>query len=195
MDKKNYQMIPVSKLELNNGQIDGLPKNPRFIKDERFAALLKSIQDSLEFLEAKMLKVYPMDNGHYIVIGGNMRLRACKELGYKELPCYVFPVETPVEKLREFTIKDNLLFGQNDWDILANEFDVDELTDWGLECDFLNDVTIDDEKEEEKELPKDLSDEVEVSFRIEVTCADEAEQEELYNRFIEEGLTCRILTL
>ena len=195
MDKKNYQMIPVSKLELNNGQIEGLPKNPRFIKDERFSALLKSIQDSPEFLEAKMLKVYPMNNGHYIVIGGNMRLRACKELGYKELPCYVFPVETPVEKLREFTIKDNLLFGQNDWDILANEWEVDELTDWGLECDFLLEDKFEIEEEKEEKLPKDLSDDVEKAFKIEVSCNDEAEQEELYNRFVEEGLTCRILTL
>lgn len=195
MDKKNYQMIPVSKLELNNGQIEGLPKNPRFIKDERFAALLKSIQDSPEFLEAKMLKVYPMDNGHYIVIGGNMRLRACKELGYKELPCYVFPVETPVEKLREFTIKDNLLFGQNDWDILANEWEVDELTDWGLECDFLIEDKFEIEENKEEKLPKDLSDDVEKAFKIEVSCNDEAEQEELYNRFIEDGLVCRILTL
>lgn len=137
MDKKNYQMISVSKLELNNGQLEGLPKNPRFIKDERYQALLKSISDSPEFLDAKTLKVYPMDNGKYVVIGGNMRLRACKELGFKELPCFVFPKETPIEKLKEFIIKDNLQFGSNDWDILGNEFEVDELLDWGLECDFL----------------------------------------------------------
>lgn len=137
MDKKNYQMIPVSKLELNSGQLEGLPKNPRFIKDERYQALLKSISDSPEFLDAKTLKVYPMDNGKYVVIGGNMRLRACKELGFKELPCFVFPKETPVEKLKEFAIKDNLQFGQNDWDILGNEFEVEELLDWGLECSFL----------------------------------------------------------
>lgn len=173
MDKKNFQVLPVSKLELNNGQVEGLPKNPRFIKDERYAALLKSISDSPEFLQAKMLKVYPMDNGKYIVIGGNMRLRACRELGFKELPCYVFPVDTPVEKLREFTIKDNLLFGQNDWDILANEWEIDELMDFGLECDFLKESEVSDidslfEEVDEEGKPKDL--------KIEVVIPHDSEQ-------------------
>lgn len=193
MDKKNYQMLPISKLELNNGQVEGLPKNPRFIKDERYAALLKSISDSPEFLQAKMLKVYPMDNGKYIVIGGNMRLRACRELGFEELPCYVFPKDTSVDKLREFTIKDNLAFGQNDWDILANEFDIDELTDWGLECDFLNEEEPAIEPEEKEQ--KDLSDEIDIQYKLEVDCGNEETLQALFEELSERGLTCRILTL
>ena len=100
MDKKNYQLIPIGKLELNNGQLQGLPKNPRYIKDERYEALKKSIGDAPEMLEARMLLVYPLDNGNFIVLGGNMRLRVCKELGFTELPCFVFKKETPVEKLK-----------------------------------------------------------------------------------------------
>ena len=90
-----------------------------------------------------MLLVYPLQNGNYIVIAGNMRLRACKELGFKELPCYVFAKDTPIDKLREYTIKDNANFGNWDYDILANESwsdDIDLLAEWGAPVEFLNNV-------------------------------------------------------
>ena len=67
-----------------------------------------------------------------------MRFRACKELGYKELPCKVFPLETPVKHLREFVIKDNQSFGQDDYDLLSSEWEQEELEDWGMELDFLD---------------------------------------------------------
>ena len=140
MSNKNYQTLPIGKLELNGGQLEGLPKNPRYIRDDEYEKLKRSIEQSPEFLEARMLLVYPLDNGNYIVIAGNMRLRACRELGYKELPCYVFPHETPIEKLREYTIKDNANFGNWDFDILANESwsdDIDKLAEWGAPVDFL----------------------------------------------------------
>ena len=70
-----------------------------------------------------------------------MRLRACLDLGYAEVPCKVLPEETPVAKLREYVIKDNESFGQNDWDILANEWDSEELKDWGVEGVFMNEDT------------------------------------------------------
>lgn len=126
---KNLQ---INEIEINKGQIYGLPKNPRFIRDERFAALKKSIEDAPEMLGLRELLVYPHE-GKYVVIGGNMRLRACLDLGYKEIPCKVLPQETPVAKLREYTIKDNEAFGQNDWDILANEWNDEELQGWGVE--------------------------------------------------------------
>ncbi len=85
--------INTSFLLLNSGQIEGLPKNPRFIRDERFNALKKSIGDAPEMLSLRELIVYPF-NGKYVVIGGNMRLRACKDLGYKELPCKILDVDT-----------------------------------------------------------------------------------------------------
>ena len=124
--------INVSDLEVNKGQIDGLPKNPRFIRDARFAKLKKSIGDSPEMLALRELIVFKHGK-KYVVIGGNMRLRACKDLGYKEVPCKVLPEDTPVEKLREYAIKDNNGFGQDDWDILANEWDQDELEEWGMD--------------------------------------------------------------
>ena len=75
-----------------------------------------------------------MEHGNkYVVIGGNMRLRACKELGMETVPCKVLPADTPVAKLREYAIKDNNGFGEDDWDVLANEWDAEELQDWGME--------------------------------------------------------------
>lgn len=133
----NYQVLPIDQLELNEGQLKGLPKNPRFIKDEKYQQLLRSIEASPEFLEARTVIVYPLAKDRYITIAGNMRLRACRELGIKDVPCYVFPKATTIEKLKEFTIKDNLPFGNWDWDMLANEWEVDNLQDWGMECDFL----------------------------------------------------------
>lgn len=136
--------IPISKLEVNKGQIEGLPKNPRFIKDDRFEALKKSIQDAPEMLALRELIVYPFGD-KFIVIGGNMRLRACKDLGYKEIPCKVLDETTPPEKLREYTIKDNVAFGKDDFDILANEWEVDELVDFGMENINFGDECVTDE--------------------------------------------------
>lgn len=127
--KKN---IPLSLLELNEGQLSvidpetnrqvGLPRNPRWIRDARFEALKKSIEDAPEMLDLREILVYSLSgikgkDGRYIVIGGNMRLRALRELGYAEAPCKVLDPATPMEKLREYTIKDNEGFGQNDFDI------------------------------------------------------------------------------
>lgn len=143
--------IKIADLEVNNGQIEGLPKNPRFIKDNRFKALVKSIEDAPEMLDPRPLIVYPHEK-KYVIIAGNMRFRACKELGYKELPCYVLPEETPAEKLREYAIKDNIGFGQDDWDLLSNEWDAEELKEWGMETpeDWGEDTEIEDIDEEEE---------------------------------------------
>lgn len=117
--------IPLSKLHLNTGQIKDVPKNPRFIKDERFAALKKSIEDDPEMLSLRELVAYD-NNGEFVVILGNMRYRAMKELGYKDAPVKVLPAETDAKKLRAYIQKDNIAFGQNDWDLLGNEWDIDE---------------------------------------------------------------------
>lgn len=83
-------------------------------------------------LDLRELIVFPSE-GRYIVVCGNLRLRACKDLGYKELPCKVLPDDTPVAKLREYATKDNVSFGENDMDIMENEWDKAELQDWGIE--------------------------------------------------------------
>ena len=146
----HFQNIKISDLVLNNGQVDGLPKNPRFIRSERFEKLKKSIQDAPEMLDYRRLAVYPF-NGKFVVLCGNMRLRAAKELGYKEMPCYVLPESTEPKVLREWVIKDNVPFGDTDNDLLANEWDSNELADWGYELPMwqtADNVNIDDLFEE-----------------------------------------------
>uniref|UniRef100_UPI004026D7A7 hypothetical protein n=1 Tax=Prevotellamassilia timonensis TaxID=1852370 RepID=UPI004026D7A7 len=151
--------IKLSELHLNTGQIKDVPKNPRFIKDERYEALKKSIEDDPEMLQLRELVAYD-NNGELVVILGNMRYRAMKELGYKDAPVKVLPAETDAKKLRAYIQKDNIAFGQNDWDLLGNEWDIEELQDFGLECEFLekeNDIDLDEmfDKEEEKEKDED----------------------------------------
>lgn len=145
------KMIPIEDLELNRGQIAGLPKNPRFIRDDRFEALKKSIEDNPEMMNLRELLVYPF-NGKFVVIGGNMRLRACTELGFDEVPCKVIPFETPVEALRAYTVKDNVGFGENDWDAFANDWDLSELKAFGLTFD---DVPGFDDEEESADSAED----------------------------------------
>lgn len=148
------QNIPISKIETNNGQINGLPKNPRYIKDDRFAALVKSIRDAPEMLHLRELIVY--EHGEkYVVVGGNMRLLACRELGYEEIPCKVLSSDTPIEKLREYAIKDNVAFGLMDWDIISNEWDECELEDWGLE------TPLNWENEDDEEVNANTGDDIE----------------------------------
>lgn len=127
------ETISINLLDFNKGQLKGLPKNPRFVRDYRFEATKKSIEESPEMLELRELIVYPYADGRYIVVCGNLRLRACKELGYKEVPCKVLNVETTAEKLREYATKDNVNFGENDLDIMHNEWDISELQNWGVE--------------------------------------------------------------
>lgn len=134
------QKINISRLHLNTGQIKDVPKNPRFIKDERYQALKKSIADDPEMLDLREIVAYDND-GELVIVMGNMRYRAMKELGFKEAPVKVLPKETKAAKLRAYILKDNISFGQDDWDLLANEWDVEELQDFGLEvlADALSD--------------------------------------------------------
>ncbi len=127
------KQLPVSLLDFNKGQLQGLPKNPRFFRDYRYEAMKKSIQDSPEMLELRELIVYPYPKGRFVVVCGNLRLRASRELGYKELPCKILGKDTPPKKLREYASKDNVSFGENDKDIIENEWDKSELQDWGME--------------------------------------------------------------
>lgn len=126
-------MLSISLLDYNRGQLPGLPKNPRFFRDSRYEALKKSIAESPEMLELRELIVFPYADGRYIVICDNLRLMVCKDLGYKELPCKILSPDTDVRKLREYATKDNVSFGENDMDVMLNEWDTSELQDWGVE--------------------------------------------------------------
>lgn len=147
------QLVKIKDLKNNTGQIEGLPKNPRILKDDKFIKLKKSLEDDPEMLELREVIAYD-NNGELIVICGNMRLKALKELGIKEVPTKILPTETTVEKLKAYTIKDNVSFGDHDFEMLANEWDVEQLEDWGLDIPtFETDV---DYSEKNKEL--DLND-------------------------------------
>lgn len=140
-----YADIDITRLEYNDGQLEGISKNPRYLKESEHDKLKKSLTDSPEFLEYKPLMVYAMDNGNYVTICGNMRLRVANELrldGHSEfdtIPCVVLKADTPIEKIKEYAIKDNVQAGNWDWDELANgEWETDDLQDWGVDCSFLN---------------------------------------------------------
>jgi hypothetical protein len=108
------------------------PKNPRIIKDGKFHKLVKSIQEFPDMLNKRPLIVFTDVDNKYVVLGGNMRLKACKEIGLKEIPIIIADEWTEEQK-NEFLIKDNVGFGEWDWDSLANEWDVEQLNDWALE--------------------------------------------------------------
>jgi hypothetical protein len=104
------------------------PSNPRIIKDDKFKKLVKSIQEFPEMLELRPIVV----DGNMVVLGGNMRLKACIAAGLKEVPIIIADQLTDIQK-NEFIIKDNVGFGEWDWDQLANEWEPDALIDWGLD--------------------------------------------------------------
>lgn len=128
------QAIAINALEANAGQMDGLPANPRKIEDPRFELLVESIKNSPEFLNYNPLKVYPLESGKFIVIGGNMRFLALTKLGFKLIPCIIIPEDTPTEKLKEYVVLDNSGFGAWDWGKLkADGWNAQQLTSWGVE--------------------------------------------------------------
>jgi len=179
---ENIQEIKISKLEVNKGQVEGLPKNPRFIRDERYKALVKSIEDAPEMLKLRELLV--VEHGSkFVVIGGNMRLRACKELGMETVPCKVLPADTPVAKLREYAIKDNNGFGEDDWDILANEWDAEELEDWGVETPMTWDVDDALANANVRSMNEEFED---VSGKFQATFLFPEEVREQFDRFVKE---------
>jgi ParB-like chromosome segregation protein Spo0J len=109
-------------------EIKSNPNNPRIIKDDKFRKLVKSVKEFPEMLKLRPIVV----NNDMIVLGGNMRLKACKEAGLKEV--HIIKAEDLTEnQQREFIIKDNVGFGEWDWDNLADEWDTEQLEDWGLD--------------------------------------------------------------
>jgi len=109
-------------------QIRSNPDNPRFIKDYKFEKLVKSIKEFPEMLELRPIVV----NQDMIVLGGNMRLKACEAAGIEQVPI-IFADNLTEEQQREFIIKDNSSFGEWDWDLLANEWNTSDLIDWGMD--------------------------------------------------------------
>lgn len=113
------QTLPIGKIKSN-------PNNPRTIKDDKFFKLVQSLKDLPEMAKVRPVVV----NQDMVVLGGNMRLKAMKEAGWKEVPVEV--VDWDEDKQRQFIIKDNVGFGEWDWEMLANQWDAKQLEDWGL---------------------------------------------------------------
>ena len=114
------QLVKITEVKLN-------PNNPRLIKDDKFKKLVQSIKDFPEMLNIRPIVV----NQDMIILGGNMRYKACKEAGLKEVPIII--ADLTEEQQREFLIKDNTSGGEWDWEVLANEWDSEQLEDWGLD--------------------------------------------------------------
>jgi hypothetical protein len=154
--------MKVQKVKINEVKIN--PKNPRLIKDDKFKKLVKSIQEFPQMLELRPIVV----DENNIVLGGNMRLKACKEAGMKEV--YIVKAENLTEQQKdEFIVKDNVGFGEWDWDMLANEWDTELLNDWGLfvpEMPTEVDYSILDDEDLDGEL-SDMADGVKKAIQIE----------------------------
>ena len=134
------QIVKISEVKPN-------PKNPRIIKDGKFQKLVTSIKEFPDMLNKRPLIVFTDVDNKYVVLGGNMRLKALNELKYTEIPVIVADEWTEEQKA-EFLIKDNVGFGEWDWDILANEWDAEKLDDWGLDIPNFNNVDYSEKNEE-----------------------------------------------
>ena len=154
------------------------PNNPRIIKDDKFAKLVQSIKDLPQMLSIRPIVV----NADMVVLGGNMRLKACKEAGMKEVPIIIADNLTE-EQQREFLIKDNVSGGEWDWDILANEWDAQDLNDWGVDVPVFNDI--DFEKKEGT---------IDNEIYLNVHCRSEKEAEKLFDELNKKGYECKIIS-
>lgn len=125
------QRIAVTQIEMNTGQIDGLPANPRQWTRDDIDKIARSLKETPELFEMRPCIVYPQGD-KYVLLAGNLRFSGARQNGDKEVPCVVVPATMPVEKMKEIVIKDNGSFGSFDWDALANEWDDKPLADWGV---------------------------------------------------------------
>ena len=137
------QTLPIGKIKAN-------PNNPRTIKDDKFFKLVQSLKDLPEMAKVRPVVV----NQDMVVLGGNMRLKAMKEAGWKEAPVEI--VDWDEEKQRQFIIKDNVGFGEWDWEMLANEWDAEQLEDWGLDIPAFDDPKELEAQEDEYEIPDEV---------------------------------------
>ena len=153
----DIQKLKISEVKLN-------PNNPRLIKDDKFTKLVQSIKDFPEMLEIRPIVV----NSDMVVLGGNMRLKACKEAGLKEVPIIIAD-NLSEEQQREFLIKDNVSGGEWDFEMLAEDWDVEQLEDWGLDVwhnDELSNLNEYEGLDAESKLDKFLNSELKRMFLV-----------------------------
>jgi DNA modification methylase len=135
------QLVKITEVKLN-------PNNPRLIKDDKFKKLVQSIKDFPEMLNIRPIVV----NQDMIILGGNMRYKACKEAGLKEIP--IIKTDLTEEQQKEFLIKDNTSGGEWDWEVLANEWDSEQLEAWGLDLPIDFNTEVLEAEEDDFEVPE-----------------------------------------
>ena len=172
MKQINIYQVKISEVKSN-------PNNPRIIKDDKFKKLVKSIKEFPQMLELRPIVV----NTEMIVLGGNMRLKACKEAGLKEVPI-IMADELTEEQQKEFIVKDNVGFGEWDWDLLANEWDAVQLEEWGLDGFPFEEVTELEAEEDNYTEPDNIQVDVVLGDLIEIgehrlLCGDSTDSDQV----------------
>jgi len=167
----NIELIPISKVKAN-------PNNPRIIKDDKFKKLVKSIQEFPQMLEIRPIVV----NEEMIVLGGNMRLKACQEAGLKKVHI-IKASELTEEQQKEFIIKDNVGFGEWDWNDLANNWDSDKLEEWGLDIPGFEGKFLEAE-EDNFEVPEEIKTDIVIGDLFEIgehrlLCGDSTDSDQV----------------
>jgi ParB-like chromosome segregation protein Spo0J len=172
-NKVGLTVVPIASVKPN-------PNNPRIIKDDKFNKLVESVKSFPEMLSIRPIVV----NSDMVVLGGNMRLRACKEAGLKEIPI-IKASQLTLEQQREFIIKDNVSGGEWDWDMLANEWNAEELDAWGLDVPVFageGEGNFDDEGIEGKS-----------QYGVIVMCENEGNQESVFKDLQGMGYECKVV--
>ena len=169
------------------------PNNPRLIKDDKFAKLVKSVKDFPEMLTIRPIVV----NSDMIILGGNMRFRACKEAGLKEIPVIIAEGLTEQQQ-KEFLIKDNVSGGEWDWDMLANEWDTEQLEDWGLDLPLDVSVQQLEAEEDDYEIPNEINTDIVLGDLFEIgehrlLCGDST-QVDTWQKVMNEKLCDMVMT-
>lgn len=156
--------LPVTLIDENTGQIPNVPENPRRISDEAFELLKRSIMESPEMKTLDEVKVFPVGD-RFVAIGGNHRLRAYKELKWKNVLCKILPEDTPASKLCEYIMKENQQYAKND-PYKLQSWDKEQLDDWGVEVPIMeSELNINEffNENENHHLPQE-------GFKVTVTC-------------------------
>ncbi len=163
------EYLPIWKIQNN-------PSNPSVVRDDKFKKLVKSIKEFPDMLDLRPIVV----NEDLVVLGGNMRLRACKDAGLKEVPVIVTKISEAKQK--EFIIKDNLGYGEWDWEMIANEWDAELLEDWGMDIPKMENVLDEADEPEAKDC-----------WFLNIEFENEGELQKWYDKLIAEGLICKIV--
>lgn len=173
-------MIKLSTIKLN-------PNNPRICKDDKFKKLVTSLSTFPEMMAKRPMVCVTDTDGKIYPLGGNMRLKALEHLKFKEIPgeWVTMADEWTEEQRREFLIKDNIGYGEWDFEMLANEWNEEELINWGIDLPLFDDI-------EEKE---SKSEDYEKKYEVVAECKDQSDQENVFDLLTKNGYKCRVLQL